>query len=100
MLTSKIMRQFRIERDWGRAGYFETVRAKEISADIRTAIMAGKLVAVSGPVGVGKTAMVKQLQRQIVAPVDRQTPRCLASLDDRALSGHLGRSRHEGPDPG
>ena len=66
MLTSKIMRQFHIERDWGRAGYFETAKAKEVSADIRTAIMAGKLVAVSGPVGVGKTAMLKQLQQKIV----------------------------------
>ena len=62
MLISKIMRQFHIERDWSRAGYFETAKAKEVSADIRTAIMAGKLVAVSGPVGVGKTAMLKQLQ--------------------------------------
>ncbi len=67
MLTAKIMRQFHIERDWARAGYFETARAKEISADIRAAIMAGKLVAVSGPVGVGKTAMVKQLRQNIVA---------------------------------
>ena len=60
------MRQFHIERDWGRAGYFETAKAKEVSADIRTAIMAGKLIAVSGPVGVGKTAMLKQLQPKIV----------------------------------
>lgn len=67
MLTAKIMRQFHIARDWSRAGYFETARAREISADIRAAIMAGKLVAVSGPVGVGKTAMIQQLQQKIVA---------------------------------
>ena len=67
MLTAKIMRQFRIERDWSQAGYFETARAKEVSADIRAAIMAGRLIAVSGPVGVGKTAMIRQLQNKITA---------------------------------
>lgn len=67
MLTTRIMRQYRIERDWGRAGYFETARAKEVSADILQAIMAGRLVAVSGPVGTGKTAMIRQLQDRIVA---------------------------------
>lgn len=67
MLTAKIMRQFHIEKDWAQAGYCETARAKEISADIRAAIMAGNLVAVSGPVGVGKTAMIWQLQQKIIA---------------------------------
>lgn len=67
MLTTKIMRRFHIARDWTRAGYFETARAKEIGADVRAAIMAGRLIAVSGPVGVGKTAMIQQLQQQIVA---------------------------------
>ena len=67
MLTAKIMRQFRIGRDWSQAGYFETVRAKEISADVHAAIMAGRLVALSGPVGVGKTVMIKRLQQKITA---------------------------------
>ena len=61
------MRQYGIQRDWGRAGYFETARAKEISGDILQAIMSGRLVAVSGPVGVGKTAMIHQLQDRIFA---------------------------------
>lgn len=67
MLTAKIMRQFHIKQDWSQAGYYETARAKEIGADIRAAIMAGRLVALSGPVGVGKTVMVKQLQQKITA---------------------------------
>lgn len=67
MLTAKIMRQFHIKQDWSQAGYYETARAKEIGSDIRAAIMAGRLVALSGPVGVGKTVMVKQLQQKITA---------------------------------
>ena len=67
MLTTRIMRKYGIKTDWERAGYFETARAKEVSADILQAIMAGRLIAVSGPVGVGKTAMIHQLQERIVA---------------------------------
>ena len=66
MLSTRIMRQYGIQKDWARAGYFETARAKEISGDILQAIMAGRLIAVSGPVGVGKTAMIHQLQHRIL----------------------------------
>ncbi len=66
MLTTRIMRQYGIQQDWARAGYFETARAKEVSGDILQAIMAGRLIAVSGPVGVGKTAMIHQLQDRIL----------------------------------
>lgn len=66
MLTTRIMRQYGIQQDWARAGYFETARAKEVSGDILQAIMAGRLIAVSGPVGVGKTAMIHQLQERIL----------------------------------
>jgi len=66
MLTAKIRRQFQIAKDWSQAGYYETARSKEISADIRAAIMAGRLIALSGPVGVGKTVLIKQLQARII----------------------------------
>lgn len=66
MLTTRIMRQYGIQQDWARAGYFETAKAKEVSGDILQAIMAGRLIAVSGPVGVGKTAMIHQLQDRIL----------------------------------
>lgn len=67
MLTAKVRRRFQIVKDWSQAGYFETSLAKEIRADIRAAIMAGRLVALSGPVGAGKTAMIRQLQAAIIA---------------------------------
>ena len=66
MLTAKIRRQFQIAKDWSQAGYYETARSKEISADVRAAIMAGRLIALSGPVGVGKTMLIKQLQARII----------------------------------
>ena len=66
MLSTRIMRQYGIQQDWARAGYFETARVKEVSGDILQAIMAGRLIAVSGPVGAGKTAMIHQLQHRIL----------------------------------
>lgn len=67
MLTAKVTQQFHIVKDWGQAGYYETARFKMISADVRAAILAGRLVALSGPVGAGKTAMIIRLQNKIVS---------------------------------
>ena len=67
MLTAQIRKNFRIEKDWSRAGYFETERLQQFQTDVREAIFAGHLIAISGPVGVGKTEMINRLQSQISA---------------------------------
>ncbi|MGC8203999.1 ExeA family protein [Aliiroseovarius sp. PTFE2010] len=67
MLTSRIRDQFKIAKDWREAGHFETARMKQISAHIRAAIMAGRLIAVSGPVGAGKTVALNCLKSQMTA---------------------------------
>lgn len=85
MLTTKVMRRFKIEKDWGQAGYFETDYTKEVSADILHAIKAGRLIAVSGPVGVGKTAMIRQLQDRILTEKKVIFARSL-SIDKRRVS--------------
>ncbi|WP_082386778.1 ExeA family protein [Salipiger thiooxidans] len=61
------MKHFRIERPWNQAGYFETERLTQFREDVMAAIMAGHLIAISGPVGVGKTVMINRLQEQITA---------------------------------
>jgi|AntRauTorckE5430_2_1112549.scaffolds.fasta_scaffold00479_5 type II secretory pathway predicted ATPase ExeA len=65
MLTSRIRDQFHIAKDWREAGHFETARMKQIGSDIRAAVMAGRLIAVSGPVGAGKTVAVNRLKTQM-----------------------------------
>lgn len=65
MLTSRIRNQFHIAKDWREAGHFETSRMKQIGSDIRAAVMAGRLIAVSGPVGAGKNVAVNRLKNQM-----------------------------------
>ncbi len=65
MLTAQIMKHFHIAKDWSLAGYYETERIRQLCADIETAILGGKLVALSGAVGSNKTVTINRLQQQI-----------------------------------
>lgn len=67
MLNRQIMEHFRIKRHWHQAGYFETERLVQFRDDVMTAIIGGHLVAVTGPIGVGKTVMINRLQDEITA---------------------------------
>ncbi|MTH95271.1 AAA family ATPase [Roseibium sp. RKSG952] len=65
MLSSQVMKHFGIERSWDQAGYFETSRQAQFQEEVTAAIMAGSLVAISGPVGAGKTVMIHRLQEEL-----------------------------------
>ena len=67
MLSRQIMEHFRIKRHWHQAGYFETERLAQFREDVMTAIIGGHLVAITGPIGVGKTVMINRLQDEITA---------------------------------
>lgn len=67
MMGSQVMRHFRIVKDWSQAGYFETAKLQQFEDDLRAAILAGRLVAITGAVGAGKTAMLNRLQSRIAA---------------------------------
>ena len=78
MLTAQIMRNFRIVRDWVDAGYFETDSLRQLRDDVVAAIRAGRLVAICGPVGSGKTMMMNRLQHDIAADKDIIVARSLS----------------------
>ncbi len=65
MLTADIMNHFGIEKDWEAVGFFETHHHKQLTSDIRNAIVAGRMVAITGPTGVGKTMTLNRLQADI-----------------------------------
>jgi len=67
MLSSQIMQHFRIVKDWSSAGYFETAQLQQFERDIRMAVLSGKLIAITGAVGAGKTAMLSRLQDRIAS---------------------------------
>ncbi len=64
MLT-EVMEHFGLARDLLAAGYFETEHHRQLAKDVRAAILAGRLVAVAGIVGSGKTAMLRRLQEEL-----------------------------------
>lgn len=65
MLT-EVMEHYGLERPFQAAGFFETDHHRQITKGIRTAIYGGRLVAVTGIVGCGKTMMLRRLQEDLV----------------------------------
>src|SRR6202011_2834020 len=54
-----------LAKDFGQAGYFETEHSEQIVSELKLEIKAGKLVALSGIVGCGKTTMLRRIQEAL-----------------------------------
>ena len=65
MLT-EVMDFYGLKRDFHAAGYYETAHHRQITTDIRNSIYAGRLIAVTGIVGSGKTVLRQRLQAELV----------------------------------
>jgi type II secretory pathway predicted ATPase ExeA len=59
------MTHYGLARDLRQAGYFETEHHRQITREMRAAILAGHLVAVTGVVGSGKTVMLRRFQETL-----------------------------------
>ena len=56
-MLSDVRNYYGLARDFGQAGYFETEHSEQIVSELK-----GKLVALSGIVGCGKTTMLRRIQ--------------------------------------
>jgi ABC-type sugar transport system ATPase subunit len=54
-MLSDVRNFYGLARDFGQAGYFETRHSEQIVRELKHEIKVGKLVALSGIVGCGKT---------------------------------------------
>jgi type II secretory pathway predicted ATPase ExeA len=61
MLT-EVMEHYGLIKDFRRAGYYETNEQKQMFKDIKSAIYDGKLIALTGIIGCGKTVTLRKLQ--------------------------------------
>jgi type II secretory pathway predicted ATPase ExeA len=59
----EVMEHFELTVPLNQAGYYETERHKSLLKDIRGAINEGKLIAVCGLIGSGKTVTLRRLQK-------------------------------------
>jgi type II secretory pathway predicted ATPase ExeA len=59
----EVMQYYGLTRPFNQAGYYETTHHQALMKDIRGAINEGRLIALCGVVGSGKTVMLRRLQR-------------------------------------
>ncbi|MBF0551361.1 MAG: hypothetical protein HQK60_12595 [Deltaproteobacteria bacterium] len=62
---SDVMDFFGLTKDLRSVGYFETNQDQQVFKDVKKAIKMGRLVAVSGMVGCGKTTAMRRLQETL-----------------------------------
>lgn len=65
MLT-EVMEHYGLVRDFRKAGYYETADQQQMFKDIKSAIYAGKLIALTGVIGCGKTVTLRKLQEFLI----------------------------------
>lgn len=59
----EVMQYYGLTQPFSQAGYYETEHHKQLIKDIRGAILEGRLIAVCGVVGSGKTVTLRRLQQ-------------------------------------
>ena len=64
MLT-EVMEYYGLVRDFRKAGYYETKDRQQMFKDIKSAIYSGKLIALTGVIGCGKTVTLRKLQESL-----------------------------------
>ena len=64
-MLSDVRSYYGLARDFGQAGYFETEHSEQIVRELKLEIKAGKLLALSGIVGCGKTTILRRIQEAL-----------------------------------
>jgi type II secretory pathway predicted ATPase ExeA len=64
-MLSDAMEYYSLNRDFSKVGYFETEHHQQIFKELKAAIMQGKMVAVSGIIGCGKTTTLKAIRDEL-----------------------------------
>ncbi|ELI8517601.1 ExeA family protein, partial [Salmonella enterica] len=62
----EVMEHYGLTQSIEQAGYYETAHHKQLMKDIKGAIREGRLIAVCGVVGSGKTVTLRRLQQQLL----------------------------------
>ena len=65
MLTAEIVERYELAKDWRSVEFFETENHRQIAHAVRAGLGAGRLIAITGPIGVGKTVFLHRLQDEI-----------------------------------
>ena len=77
-MLSDVKEYYGLARDFGKSGYFETVQSQQTFKELRLAIKGGKLVALSGIVGSGKSMTLQRIQDTLIQEKEILVARSLA----------------------
>lgn len=62
-----VMKHYGLINTFSHAGYYETEHHKQLMKDVQASALEGRLIAICGVVGCGKTVMIRQLQQALAA---------------------------------
>ncbi len=77
-MWSEVRSYYGFTRDFAQAGYFETEQFQQLVKELIFETKAGKLIAVSGIVGCGKTTLLRRLQEMLAREKDFLVAKSLA----------------------
>jgi type II secretory pathway predicted ATPase ExeA len=61
----EVMQHYRLTQPLSQTGYYETSHHQQLIKDIKSAILEGRLIALCGVIGSGKTVTLRRLQQQL-----------------------------------
>ena len=61
----EVMQHYQLTQPLSQAGYYETQHHQQLIKDIKSAILEGRLIALCGVIGSGKTVTLRRLQQQL-----------------------------------
>jgi type II secretory pathway predicted ATPase ExeA len=88
-MLSEVMAHYGLTRELDHVGYFETAQHQHVMGEIKNAVKQGKLVALSGIVGCGKTTTLLRIQELLANDQDILVSKSLAVDKDRVNLGTL-----------
>jgi type II secretory pathway predicted ATPase ExeA len=88
-MLSEVMAHYGLTRELDHVGYFETAQHQHMMSEIKSAVKQGKLVALSGIVGCGKTTTLHHIQALLANDQDILVSKSLAVDKDRVNLGTL-----------
>ncbi|MDJ0594040.1 MAG: hypothetical protein QNJ72_29365 [Pleurocapsa sp. MO_226.B13] len=74
---------FGLEKELDHLGFFETTSQKHLARELRVAIAQGRLIAISGVVGSGKSTFLQKLMADLIKSKEVVVSRSLAVESDK-----------------
>ena len=82
-MFSEVMEFFGLEKELDHLGFFETTSQKHLAKELKIAIAQGRLIALSGVVGSGKTTFLQKLMTDLTKSKEVVVSRSLAIESDK-----------------